>query len=54
LNRKLVLLLNRNGLLNLLGYDFTIEYKKGRDNFVADALSRKMEEVEESHKPGSA
>ena len=26
------------------GYDFEIVYKKGKDNIVADALSRKEEE----------
>ena len=31
----------------MLGYDFEIIYKKRRLNFVADALSRKDEEVEE-------
>ena len=30
----------------MLGYDFEIIYKKGKLNFVADALSRKDEEVE--------
>ena len=30
----------------MLGYDFEIIYKKGTLNFVADALSRKNEEVE--------
>ena len=28
-------------LLKLLEYDYTIEYKKGKENTVADALSRR-------------
>ena len=32
---------------NMLGYDFDIIYRKGKQNFVADALSRKDEDVEE-------
>jgi len=27
---------------NMLGYDFDIIYRKGKQNFVADALSRRM------------
>ncbi len=30
----------------MLGYDFEIIYKKGKKNFVADALSRKDGDVE--------
>ena len=30
----------------MLGYDFEIIYKKGKQNVVADALSRKNEDVE--------
>ena len=30
----------------MLGYEFEIIYKKGKLNFVADAISRKDEEVE--------
>lgn len=29
-----------------MGYDFTIEYKKGKDNVIADALSRREEDGE--------
>ena len=31
----------------MLGYDFEIIYKKGKKNIVAEALSRKDEDVEE-------
>ena len=41
----------------LLGYVFVVEYKKGKDNLVVDALSRKADfddctswEVSEAHK----
>lgn len=30
----------------LLGYDYTISYKKGKGNIVADALSRKEEAIQ--------
>jgi len=31
---------------NMLGYEFDIIHRKGKQNFVADALSRKDEDVE--------
>jgi len=31
---------------NMLGYDFEILYNKGKKNLVADALSRKYEDIE--------
>jgi len=33
-------------MAKLMGLDYTIQYKKGRDNVVADALSRCMENGE--------
>lgn len=35
---------NKNGL-QMLGYDFEIIYKKGKQNIMADALLRKKEET---------
>ena len=35
-------------LLQLLEFDFAIEYKKGKQNFVADALSRKDSSEEDN------
>lgn len=40
-------------LLKLLEFDYIVEYKKGKENLVADALSRRdvrsKDEVEECH-----
>ena len=36
----------RKWVTKMLGYDFEIIYKKGKQNMVADALSRKNEDVE--------
>jgi hypothetical protein len=32
-------------MLKLLEFDFTLEYKKGKENLVADALSRKVQSL---------
>ena len=37
---------HKKWVTNMLGYDFEIIYKKGKKNVVADALSRKDEDVE--------
>ena len=37
---------NKKWVTNMLGYDYEIIYKKGKKNVVADALSRKDEDVE--------
>ncbi|XP_035549739.1 uncharacterized protein LOC118349426 [Juglans regia] len=43
LEQKVGIAAQQKWLAKLLGYEFTIEYKKGVDNKVADALSRKNE-----------
>ena len=37
---------HKKWVTNMLGYDFDIIYKKGKKIFVADALSRKDEDME--------
>lgn len=41
LERKMGTPTQQRWLSKLLGYDFTVEYRKGRENKVADALSRR-------------
>jgi hypothetical protein len=40
LNQKVITGLQHKGMCKLLGLNYTIQYKKGKDNLVADALSR--------------
>jgi hypothetical protein len=37
----------------MLGYDYDIIYKKGKENVVAEALSRKYEKDPSFHSPSS-
>jgi hypothetical protein len=44
LEQKVGTISQQRWVSKLLGYDFTIEYKRGKDNRVADALSRQFED----------
>jgi hypothetical protein len=46
LEQRLSLEEQQKWVTKILGYDFEIVYKKGKKNVVADALSRKGEDVE--------
>jgi hypothetical protein len=46
LEQRLSLEEQQKWVTKILGYDFEIVYKKGKQNVVADALSRKDEDVE--------
>ena len=46
LEQRLSLEEHKKWVTNMLGYDSEIIYKKGKQNVVADALSRKDEDVE--------
>jgi len=46
LEQKIGTPMQQRWVSTLLGYDFLVEYKRGQDNKVADALSRRNEEVE--------
>lgn len=46
LQQKLHTQLQKKGMAKLMGLDYTIQYKKGKDNVMADALSRCQEEGE--------
>lgn len=47
LKKKIGTLSQHKWICKLLGYEFTIEYKKGKENVAANALSKSNEVIEE-------
>lgn len=44
LEQRVTIALQQKGLTKLLGLDYEVQYKKGTENRVTDALSRRLEE----------
>jgi hypothetical protein len=49
LEQKVGTPLQQKWITKLLGYEFVVEYKPGKENKVVDALSRKMKESKEGN-----
>ncbi|KAK9100383.1 hypothetical protein Scep_023813 [Stephania cephalantha] len=47
--QRISTLAQQKWLHKLMGFDFFVEYKKGKENLVADALSRMFEDNKELH-----
>lgn len=46
LDQRIGTIMQQKWILKLLGYDFVVEFKRGRENVVADALSRQGGDTE--------
>lgn len=44
LEQKITTTIQQKGMYKLMGFDYTIQYKKGRKNVAADFLSRRRRE----------
>lgn len=47
MNHKLTTVAQQKWMSKLLGFDYSIEYRRGRDNVVADPLSRLHDQQDE-------